>query len=175
MSHDRPKQLLEIARRLAASDPEFQTVKGPSKGDHATLDFMRALRAEAIDAFGSDFSERKICGDTSFAVDFYFPEEATVVEVALGLQNPASEFEKDILKALMAQDLGVAVRRLYFIGRAGADKKCSQPGRGAVKRWALQAHDLSIEIHELGGEPRLRTRPSRARTAMSPPALSNTR
>ena len=31
--------------------------------------------------------ERKICGETSYAVDFYFPDEATIVEVALGLPN----------------------------------------------------------------------------------------
>jgi hypothetical protein len=124
---------------------------------------MRQLRTAATEAFGDDFSERKVCGDTSFAVDFYFPEEATIVEVALGLPNPASEFEKDILKAIMAQDLGVSVGRLFFISRAGAERKCAQPGRTAIMKWALQAHNLKIEIFELGGEPRQRTR-SRRRT-----------
>ena len=44
-------------------------------------------------------SERRLCGDTSFAADFFFQDDATIVEIALGLINPASEFEKDILKA----------------------------------------------------------------------------
>ena len=131
MNQDRAARLLELARAIAAAHPNFQTVQGPGDGDRATHAFMRELRERATAAFGVDCAERKICGSTSFAVDFYFPEEATVVEVALGLPNPASEFEKDILKAIMAQDYGFAVRRLFFISRAGAQKKCSQPGRTA--------------------------------------------
>jgi hypothetical protein len=45
-------------------------------------------------SLGEDFSERKICGDTAQAVNFYFPSEATFVEVAFGLRNPQTEFEK---------------------------------------------------------------------------------
>lgn len=117
---------------------------------------MKTLRSRAFELFGRDFSECKICGETSFAVDFYFPEEATIVEVALGLPNPLSEFEKDVLKAIIAQENGSEVRRLFFISRAGARKKCSQPGRSTVIKWALENHGLQIEVHDLGGEPRRR-------------------
>lgn len=78
------------------------------------------------------------------------------VEVALGLPNPLSEFEKDVLKALIAQENGSEVQRLFFISRAGAQKKCSQPGRSAVINWALENHGLQSEVHDLGGEPRRR-------------------
>jgi len=107
-------------------------------------------------AFGEDFSEKKVCGKSSLAVDFYFPEEATIVEVALGLPNPASEFEKDVLKAIMGQECGYAIKRLYFISRPGALKKCNQPGRTAVRKWAESKHGLSIEVHDLDGPPRRR-------------------
>jgi D-alanyl-D-alanine dipeptidase len=162
---DRPNRLLETARSIAAAQPDFQVVRGPGDGDRATHAFMRQLRERAAAAFGVDCAEQKICGSTSFAADFYFPEEATVVEVALGLPNPGSEFEKDILKAIMAQDYGYAVRRLVFISRAGAVKKCAQPGRAAIIAWARAKHALEIEVHELGGEPRKRTR--RLRSAAS--------
>lgn len=124
---------------------------------------MGQLRERAKEAFGKDYSEQRLCGDTSFAADFYFPEEETIVEVALGLPNPGSEFEKDILKALMAQESGYSVSRLFFISRPGAAKKCSQPGRTAVKEWARSKHHLMIEVHELDGEPRRRHRRSRSR------------
>jgi len=162
MDTDKPAQLLSLAREIARASPDFQAVRGPGAGDHATHTFMRQLRNRARDAFGTDYSEKKLCGETSLAVDFYFPEEATIVEVALGLPNPASEFEKDILKAMMAQDFGHQVRRLFFISRAGAAKKCSQPGRTGVKQWANSKHQLVIEVHELGGAPRRRIRRSRA-------------
>ena len=152
MAHmDKPARLLELAREIASAIPDFGKVKGPGAGDRATQSFMRKLGDRAHKAFGEDHSEKKICGDNKFAVDFYFPEEATIVEVALGLPNPASEYEKDILKALMAQDLGHEVRRLFFISRPGAAKKCSEPGRDALTQWAAK-HQLAIEVHELAGD-----------------------
>jgi hypothetical protein len=165
MDGDKPSKLLSMARDIASASPDFQRVRGPGAGDHATQVFMRRLRERAREAFGEDYSERKLCGETSLAVDFYFPDEATIVEVALGLPNPASEFEKDILKAIMARDFGHRVRRLFFISRAGAKKKCKQPGRSAMKRWASK-HELLIEVNELGGEPRRR----RQRSARGPGA-----
>lgn len=165
MESDKPAHLLMLPRDIASASADFQKVRGPGAGDHATQRFMRHLRDRAREAFGVDYSERKLCGETSLAVDFYFPDEATIVEVALGLPNPASEFEKDILKALMARDFGHGVRRLFFISRAGAIKKCSQPGRSAVKQWASAKHQLVVEVHELGGEPRRRRRRARARGA----------
>lgn len=158
------EQLLVLAKEVASANPDFQAVLGPGAGDHATKNFMAKLRARAIERFGADHSEKKICGETSQAVDFYFPLEATVVEVALGLPNPASEFEKDILKTIMAQECGHDIRRLFFISRPGAVKKCAQPGRSAFTSWAIAKHRLKIEVHELDGEPRLRQR--RRRTAV---------
>jgi len=161
MDSDKPTKLLSMAREISFGSPDFQKVQGPGAGNHATQQFMRDLRHRARDAFGADYGEKKLCGDTSLAVDFYFPDEATIVEVALGLPNPASEFEKDILKAIMAQDFGHEVRCLLFISRAGAVKKCSQPGRQALRQWANTKHQLVVEVQELGGEPRRRRRQSR--------------
>ena len=122
---------------------------------------MRELRKLATVEFGEDFSEPKICGDTAQAVDFYFPSEATIIEVALGLPNSQTEFEKDVFKAIMAQEIGNPVRRLVFISRPGAAKKCAQPGRAGVIRWAAAKHGLTVEVLELEGEPRKRKRRGR--------------
>jgi hypothetical protein len=123
---------------------------------------MRELRKKAIEAFGEDHSERKLCGETSLAVDFYFQSEGTIVEVAMGLGNPDTEFEKDILKAIMSQESGFDVRRLVFVCRAGGEKKCGQPGRAAMRSWSESKHGLSIEVHDLHGAPRVRKRGSRS-------------
>jgi hypothetical protein len=156
MTADRPQTLLDLARGIASANPSFQEVRGAGVGDRATASFMRELQADATETFGTDHSEKRLCGDNAFAVDFFFPEEETIVEVALGLPNPACEFEKDILKAIMARELGHCVRRLFFISRAGAIKKCNQPGRTAIRSWVLSKHGLTVEVHELGGEPRRR-------------------
>jgi hypothetical protein len=157
--------LIRLAREIADATPDFQDVRGAGDGDRATNAYMAALRLRATEELSTDYSEKRICGNNEFAVDFYIPEESTIVEVALGLPNPACEFEKDILKAIMAQDGGASVSRLVFISRAGAFKRCNQPGRAGFRDWAKAKHDLEIEIHDLPGEPRVRKRRNRKQGA----------
>ena len=155
---DRPAVLIEIARSIAASEPNFQAVRGPGEGDRATRAFLRQIQRRATEIFGEDLSEKKICGKNSLCVDFYFERERTIVEVALGLPNPTTEFEKDILKALMAKESGCAVERLVLISRPGGESKCAQPGRKAFIAWAQTKHALEIQIYDLDGERRRRKR-----------------
>ena len=156
MVSGRPEKLLQIARELASNIDDFQTVLGPGKGNRATNEFMTRLGEQASELFGTEVREQKICGNNSLTVDFYFDREATIVEVALGLSNPGSEFEKDVLKAIMAQANRIKVDRLFFISRPGAEKRCRQPGRKAVADWLERSHGIRIEVHELEGEPRRR-------------------
>ena len=118
MRKSKTSLLIGMATELAAGNPQVQAVLGPGAGDRATHTFMRRLRENAVRRFGADYSEKKVCGQTALAVDFYFPDEKTIVEVALGLPNSATEFEKDVLKAIMAKETGNAVRRLVsYVGR----------------------------------------------------------
>jgi hypothetical protein len=149
MDQDRAIRLLSLAENLAAERPTFFDIKGPSIGDKDTASFMQELRRRATSLFGQDFAERKVCGENGLCVDYYFPDEATIVEIAMGLRNPNSEFERDILKAVMAQDAGHAVRRLVFIAKPGATKKCAQPSSRAIIEWAARAHALTIDVYEL--------------------------
>lgn len=119
---------------------------------------MKELARRANARFREDISERKICGKTGLRVDFYFDVERTVVEVALGLPNPLSEFEKDILKAIIARETCAGVDRLIFISRAGGKAKCQQPGRASFVEWARRFHNLVIDVHDLPGERRCRIR-----------------
>jgi hypothetical protein len=93
---DRVSTLFELALERSG----FFDIKGPSVGDKDTAAFMGELRKRAAEAFGSDFAEQKICGPNGLCVDYYFPEDAAIVEIAMGLRNPNSEirarhFESD--------------------------------------------------------------------------------
>ena len=126
---DRPTHLLELARGIARGIVDFQTVRGPGDGDRATHAFMRELRQQATAAFRHDYAEQKICGETAFAADFYFPEEATVVEVALGLPNSASEFEKGHLKGNHGARLRIRSRSPFLhLSSWCKEKMLSQDG-----------------------------------------------
>ena len=109
--------VIEMAQQLAAATDRFFDLKGPGVGDKATGAFMMQLGAGVCAVIGEDCSETRICGDNNLAVDFFFPDEQTIVEVALSLRNPGSEFERDILKALMAQGCEHPVKRLVFVAK----------------------------------------------------------
>ena len=51
----------------------------------------------------------------------FCPDEGTAVEFAFGLHNPNSEFERDILKCILAIEDGCKIRKLILIGKPGAD------------------------------------------------------
>ncbi|MCC6973391.1 MAG: hypothetical protein IT322_05190 [Anaerolineae bacterium] len=95
--------LREIIQQVADERPDFFNIKGEGVGNLDTNHFIAEVRQRAKGVFGEDFSERRI-GNTASAVDFYFEDEAAIVEIALGLRLPNSEYEKDIFKALLAQE-----------------------------------------------------------------------
>ena len=142
--------LFKLANQLALSTSGFFETKGPGRGNHSTNDFINVLGNRARTEFGEDFSEKNICGDNSLAVDFYFPEEGTIVEIALGLKNPNTEYEKDILKAVMAKNLDHNVSNLVFVSKPGGAKKCNQPGRKAVREWLENSQGIKISVMDIG-------------------------
>jgi hypothetical protein len=146
---NKTSELIKIAQDVASDTSEFHDIKGPGKGDHATKDFMRTMREIALNAFGQDYSEKKISGNTNFAVDFWFPDEMTIVEFALTLRNAQSEFHKDILKALLAVDSGKKVQRLVFISKPGAIKRHNEPASRAIMDWLNNKYEIETTIVEL--------------------------
>jgi hypothetical protein len=144
----RAEQLVKIAQSLVDEWPNFFLKKGAGPGDLDTNAFMIELRSRAATVLGEDFGERRICGDNKLAPDYYFPDETTIVEVAMGLRNPSSEFERDILKAIMGQEAGNPVTRLLFLSKPGALNRCSQPGLRAFTDWARRAHNITVEVRE---------------------------
>jgi hypothetical protein len=145
----RPEQLCILAQRIAEHSPDFFDKKGPGKGDHATAVFVRSLRDAARGLFGADYSEKSVCAAAGSRFDFYFPDEAVVVEFAFGLHNPNSEFERDIFKCLLAMEDGCAVRKLILMGKPGAIAKLNAPAPKAILAFVERRFGLTVEILEL--------------------------
>lgn len=132
------ERLLALAQEVADERTTLFVSKGPGVGDEDTNAFVAELRRRALATFGADHAEQTSCGASGLRVDYYFPEEATIVEVAFLLKNSPSEFEKDILKAIMAQENGQPVKQLVFIAKPGAVKCCKSPGRRSIIEWAAR-------------------------------------
>jgi len=145
----RPDELVNLAQTLANETPGFFEIKGSGAGNLATNAYVGELRIRAALCFGVDLAEQSVCGTNNLRVDYYFEPEATIVEIALGLRNPNTEFEKDVLKAVMAKDQGRAVERLLLVSKQGGRKKCNQPGRREVVSWSERSHGIRVEVHDL--------------------------
>ena len=146
---EKAKRLFEIATSISRDTQDFFAVKGPGKGDHATALFMKLLREDATEIFFVDHAEQKISGDNGLAVDFYFRDEATIVEIALTLRNASTEYEKDILKTVLAIDADNPVKHLVFISKPGAVKRRSEPAPRAMANWLERVHGVKTHIWEL--------------------------
>ena len=141
--------IYQMAQSIASSTQDFLVTKGPGKGDRATHSFMAKLREQAETHFGEDYSEKKISGKIKSAVDFFIPDEATIVEIAMSLKVPMSEFHKDIFKALLAIDNGIEVGKILFICKPGGIKRHSEPASVAIIEWLKKNYRVEIEIREL--------------------------
>ena len=142
-------QVFEVAQQLAAETPGFFKKKGPGVGDRASNEFMRELRKRLRIVLGGDYSEAPVIPDAGFRFDFYFPDEETVVEVALSLWKPRCEYEVDILKCILAQEQGASIRRLVMISKPGASARQAYPGRSAVAGFVRRKFGLEVTVREL--------------------------
>ncbi len=143
------QRLLLIAQTIADETPNFFIAIGEGAGNLRSNAFMNELQGRAKSAFGRDYSEAKLCGDNKLAMDFFFPEEETVVEVAGMLSAPNSEYEKDIFKCLLAQEKGATIRKLVFLAKPGAAKVQNQPGRLAIAQFVRSRFNIQIIVEEL--------------------------
>lgn len=132
MMDSKAERLFLLAQKIAERTPGFFDTKGPGAGDRASLEFMKNLRKAAKGLFGQDFSEKRVNDQVAFAIDFFIPDERTAVEVALGLHNPLTEYERDIFKCLLARESGYQVNRLLFVAKPGGLVKQTAPGPKAI-------------------------------------------
>jgi len=146
---EKASRLILLVQKHAEVTPGFFKTKGPGIGDKAAIEFMNRLNASAKEMFGEDYSQQRICGDNKFAPDFYIPDEQTIVEIAFGLDKPMNEYERDILKCLLAQDCGYEVRKLILVCKPGGETRLSAPGPTAIREWVGRNHNLEIEVLEL--------------------------
>jgi hypothetical protein len=141
--------LLLLAQGIVDQASDFFEKKGPGIGDHATGAFVRGLRQLAKDVLGADYSEKVACKAAGFRFDFFFPDEGTAVEFAFGLHNPNSEFERDILKCILAIEDGCKVRKLVLVGKPGAIVRLGAPAPKAIVDLVRKRFDLAVEVLEL--------------------------
>jgi hypothetical protein len=143
--------IVRLADELANGDPDFHRTKGPGVGDLWSNAFIDALCDAVEERLGHRCScEEPVIQDAKYAFDFFIPHEQTVVEVALGLRRPQSEFERDLFKVLLARGAGKDIRKLIFAGRPGSERKLNAAGPRAVRKFVQEKFGLDVEVREIG-------------------------
>jgi hypothetical protein len=151
---EKSTQVLRLAQSIANEQKDFFLRKGPGRGDRSTAEFIQSLHEQLAAGSGGGFvggiePEKTFVDSVSGArVDFWIPAEQTIIEIALGLRNPLSEFERDVLKALIARDEGIPISTLVLLGKPSALKRTSAPWCQHVIKWAA-TRGLRVCVLEL--------------------------
>lgn len=149
--HDHEK-LVERAKELASKSTEFTKRRGPGTagGNGFTAAFKTGLDTFATSTFGDrchlEFLVHPTC---AFAVDYYFPIDAVIIELGLSLQNSLSEFEKDLWKAALAKRAGHQVSKVVLLGKTGTRVRHSSPGSSAIMELLLKDFGIETIVHDL--------------------------
>jgi hypothetical protein len=145
-------QLFEIAQQIASRTPNFQECIGPGKeaGNGVTTAFLRSVDTAVADNWPTQVRlQEPAAPGVKYSFDYFIPAESTAVEIALSLRNFVTEFEKDIFKAILANEADKGITKLILIGKAGSVKRQNGTGPNAIKRWVQQNCGIKIEVREL--------------------------
>lgn len=146
------EQIFDQAHQIAKRTLGFQERKGPGKnaGNGATNEFLRLLNQAVTGNWPSAVRQQEpVAPGLRYSFDYFIPLEETAVEIALSLRNIVTEFEKDIFKAILANEAGKRIKRLVLIGKVGSVKRQSQPGPSAIKAWVKQHCGVDVVVKEL--------------------------
>lgn len=142
-------QLFRIANDVAMEFKGFNTNIGPGSGNRRTSQFEKRVSKRMVEGgMPKDDCEYVVC-NTRMRADYYFENEATIVEIALKLRDPNTEFEKDVFKAILLKNSGKPVDRLVFICKPGGAEMCGNNGRKAIIDFVKESCCIEVEVHDL--------------------------
>lgn len=144
-------RLITEIRFIASHLDDFDETRGAGNGDHFSNAFVQLIKEKATEVFSADFSEQSICGGNNLRVDYYFPDERCIVEIALSIGNPTSEFERDIFKALLAKERH-PVDSLLFVTKKTFIRRMKNPSVQSICQWVKKHHQLSISVVIIDGD-----------------------
>jgi hypothetical protein len=143
------QRILLLAQEVADSLPDMFLKRGPGKGNNFTNQYMASLNQKVRAVIGNDYVEQCISGTTRQCVDFFVPDEKTIVEVELSLYNTHNNLDRDIFKALLAIDSGYQIDTLLLVGKEPAKQRHTQPASIALIKWVKTHHALNVVIEDI--------------------------
>ncbi len=148
------ERIFELAQEVAASYDLLHARRAGS-GDSYTREVVNHLKSLVIEEFGVGVTNQFLSKANRQSVDFWLEDEQTIMEVEYGLWSSDPSLEKEIFKALLAQDAGKEVRHLILIGDPGSVRRWQAPTPRSVMHWVERHHHIRVQIWELTEKNRL--------------------
>lgn len=142
---ERQDRVIAILRDVYQRHPKKTTDRGPGVGDKHHNRVLKAMQSAVQEKFPEVAPEYQITVQADARCDLYDKVEGTAYEVAFGLHRPASEYEKDLFKAMLLADQdGAKITGLIFVTTKKGVAKCEQPFRSEARKLVERWTDLSI-------------------------------
>ncbi len=148
------ERIFQLAQEVAASY-DLLNARRTGSGDSYTREVIDHLKFMVIEELGLGVTNQFLSKANRQSVDFWLEDEQTIMEVEYGLWSSDPSLEKEIFKALLAQDAGKDVRHLILIGDPGSIRRWQAPTPRSVMDWVERHHHIRVQIWELTEKNRL--------------------
>lgn len=142
------EQIFRLAQEVAASY-DLLNARRAGSGDSYTREVINCLKSRVIEELGAGVVNQFLSKANRQAVDFWLEEEQTIMSVEHILWSSEPSLEKEIFKALLAQDAGKDVRHLILIGDPGSIRRWQTPTPSSVMDWLGRKHGIHVQLWEL--------------------------
>ncbi len=144
----RAERIFQLAQEVADTYDVFHA-KRAGAGDHYTKEVVDHLKFLVLEEFGPGVANQFLSKESRQSVDFWLPEEHTILEVEFSMFSSSPLLEKEAFKALLAKDAGKDVRELILVGDPGSGKRHQAPTPRAVINWVERHHQIRVQVWEL--------------------------
>lgn len=142
------ERIVRLAQEVADSYDLF-SARRIGAGNDYTHEVVDHLKSRVVEEFGSGVVNQFLAKGHGQSVDFWLEEEQTIVEVEFSMLTLLPVLEKEVFKALLAQDEGKDVRHLVLIGDPGAVRQYRTPTARSVMQWVEREHGIRVQVREL--------------------------
>lgn len=141
-------RIFDLAQEVADAYDLLHARRAGS-GDSYTREVVDHLKALVVEELGPGIVNQFLCKSNGPMVDFWIEEEQAIVEVEYSMWSSDPLLEKEVFKALLAQDAGRDVQQLILIGDPGSVRRWQAPTPRSIMNWVERTHGLHVQLWEL--------------------------
>lgn len=146
------KRVFQLAQEVA-DEYHMYKLRHAGAGPHFVNEVVNHIKSLVIHELGEHLVNQFLGNkDIGQPVDFWLADEQTIMEIEFDVISAPPVLEKEIFKALLANDAGYEVKNLILIGDPGSTLLAKTPRPKAIIDWVAQHHQIRVQVWELESE-----------------------